>query len=261
MSELSDKVKRLAQERLKRIKEENPSYDREAYVEKIRKAKEISEARTVPREQKKKASQVFKVVRVFHTDDMEELKRSGLAETPALVSPMWTTASVCPGCKQTIPPLVYGVGHTTRTAHTGSKCPGIYTTPDSPVYERPSPGTALLSGILSEDTREFTGTRAHYLACQRCKQADIKGTITSKGYVSCSECALPTHPIGWEIEEDGNGGSLHFTLNPAYKGEVAPGLERALESSGLDQGMSVDSSEAMDRIQNRLNKMKRRLGK
>ena len=279
MSELSDRIKRLAEERRKREASLNPKADiRQAKLEAqvrrqaktdARKSYEANLAKARERDKRRRPGEAFKVVKVVHTDDLEELKRWGLSETPALVSPMHTRPMWCPTCEKTIPPLVYGVGHTTRTAHTHPDCPGIFTTgsrADSfgnivrgPVYDTPEPGTGLLTGILSEDQREFTGTRAHYLACQRCRRSDISGSITSRGYVSCSECALPTHPIGWEIEENGNGGELHFTLNPAYRGEVAPGLEKALESSGLEQGMSTNSDEAMRRIQDRLDNMKKRL--
>jgi len=176
----------------------------------IERARKEFEKRTRPPVTDKSIRDVFKLVEVYHSDDPEELKRVGAAETPVLISPMIRQKQTCPTCKAEYGPLFYGVGHTTRTAHAGSSCPGIYTTPDKPVERIIRGGGALLTGKLSEDEREFTGTRAHYLACSRCTHPDVEGTITTQGYVSCSDCAKEGHPIEWSIDE----GDLRFMFRP-----------------------------------------------
>ena len=176
----------------------------------IERARVEFEKRTNPPVTDKSIRDVFKLVDVYHSDDPEELKRVGVAETPALISPMIRSKQTCPTCKAEYGPLFYGVGHTTRTAHEGSTCPGIFTTPDAPVEKIIRGGGALLTGQLSEDERKFTGSRAHYLACSRCSHPDVEGTITTQGYVSCSDCARETHPIEWSIDE----GDLRFMFRP-----------------------------------------------
>ena len=172
----------------------------------IERAKKEFEKRTTPPETTKAKQDVFKLVEVYHSDDPEELKKVGAAETPVLISPYIRRKETCPTCKQEYGPLFYGVGHTTESAHHGI----IYTTPDQPVERIIRGGGALLTGQLSEDERKFTGTRAHYLACSKCSHPDVEGTITTQGYVSCSDCSRETHPIEWSIDE----GDLRFMFRP-----------------------------------------------
>ena len=172
----------------------------------IERAKKEFEKRTTPPETAKAKQDVFKLVEVYHSDDPEELKKVGASETPVLISPYIRRKETCPTCKQEYGPLFYGVGHTTESAHHGI----IYTTPDQPVERIIRGGGALLTGQLSEDERKFTGTRAHYLACSKCSHPDVEGTITTQGYVSCSDCSRETHPIEWSIDE----GDLRFMFRP-----------------------------------------------
>ena len=187
----------------------------------------------------------FKIVKLFHTEDPEKAKAAQIPETPALVSPYTQAPADCPRCAAGYRPLVYGVGHTTRTAHTGEDCPGIFVTKDQP-FRGVAPGEGLLSGIVeSSKERTFTGTRAHYLMCEGgfpgCEGAALSGSITRKGKVSCPECRRPTHPIDWEITEDnGNGGHLMFRLSPEAS-------ERSLQAGGLEERQSLEEQvEGMD---------------
>ena len=209
--------------------------------ESIERAKIEFEKRTNPPVTDKSIKDVFKLVEVYHSDDHEELKRVGVAETPTLISPMMRTKQTCPTCKAEFGPLFYGVGHTTRTAHQGPSCPGIYTTSDAPVERIIRGGGALLTGKLSGDKREFTGTRAHYLACSRCQHPDVEGTITTQGYVSCSDCAREGHPIEWSIDE----GDLRFMFRPGAKPQ-SQAMDRYLKGQEEVSRMQADPLKGRD---------------
>lgn len=226
--------------------------DRKKYLARIDRAIEEYEKRTEPLKQIKPKEDRFKLVSVFHSDDPAELERVGVAETPTLVSPYIREKRHCPECDKDYGPLFYGVGHTTESAHHDI----IYTTKDEPVEQRIRGGGALLSGSITEDERAFTTERAHYLACSRCSRPDTEGTITTKGYVSCSECARETHPIEWSTED----GGLHFMFKPGHG--PSQQTDRYLKGQEEVSRMQQESSDPFGdpALKSKLDALKRKFG-
>ncbi len=213
--------KRLRLEEIEAEKKAAP-IRQEAYMRRQAKIKKLGSLQS--------PGSVFKFVNVHHHEDAEECG-CGIPETPALVSPyMGGGIQVCKDCGEEYGSLFYGVGRKTESAH----CGPIYTTEDP--YSHYSPGRGLLSGILGEGGRDFTGTRAHYLTCAQCHDPSTEGTLTGKGKVLCSDCEPKTpQPISWEIDE----GELKFLLNKEYTKDLG------------DKSVQILNT-AIDRLQKRL---------